>query len=110
MAGGMTRKVALSLLAHPDDAEILCAGALIRLAGAGWEVHVATCTPGDCGTMTADRWEISATRTAEARRAAGMIGATYHCLDERDGMVVFDKPTIQKAVDLLRRVAPTLVF
>jgi LmbE family N-acetylglucosaminyl deacetylase len=39
-----------------------------------------------------------------------MIGATYHCLDERDGLVVFDKPTIQKTVDLFRRIAPTLVF
>ena len=27
----MTRRVALAFLAHPDDAEILCAGALARL-------------------------------------------------------------------------------
>jgi LmbE family N-acetylglucosaminyl deacetylase len=60
--------------------------------------------------MTASRWDISATRTNEARAAAGMIGATYHCLDERDGLVVFDKATIQKTVDLFRRIAPTLVF
>ena len=46
---------ALTFLAHPDDAEILCAGTLIRLADAGWEIHVATATPGDCGTMTATR-------------------------------------------------------
>ncbi|MDB5298212.1 MAG: hypothetical protein JWO31_4195 [Phycisphaerales bacterium] len=103
-------KVALTLLAHPDDAEILCGGTLARLADAGWEVHVATATPGDCGTMTADRWAISATRTAEARAAAAMIGATYHCLDERDLFVVYDKPTIQKAIDLFRRVGPSLVF
>src|SRR5215217_4741772 len=102
--------IALSFLAHPDDAEILCAGTLARLAQSGWAVHIATCTPGDCGTMTATRWDISATRTNEARNAAAMIGATYHCLDERDGLVVFDKPTIQKTVDLFRRVAPTLVF
>jgi LmbE family N-acetylglucosaminyl deacetylase len=101
---------ALSFLAHPDDAEILCAGTLARLAQSGWAVHIATCTPGDCGTMTATRWDISATRTNEARIAAAMIGATYHCLDERDGLVVFDKPTIQKTVDLFRRLAPTLVF
>src|SRR5687767_7960484 len=104
------RKVALSFLAHPDDAEILCAGTLIRLADAGWQVHIATATPGDCGTMTETRWDISATRTNEAKRAAGMIGATYHCLDERDGLVVYDKPTIQKVTDLFRRIAPTLVF
>jgi LmbE family N-acetylglucosaminyl deacetylase len=38
------------------------------------------------------------------------MGATYHCLDERDIFVVFDKPTVQKAVDLFRRVSPSLVF
>src|SRR5687768_14672934 len=104
------RKVASTFLAHPDDAEILCAGTLIRLRDAGWEVHIATATPGDAGSMTEDRWSISAIRTAEGRRAAEMIGAAYHCLDERDIFVVFDKPTIQKAIDLFRRVNPSLVF
>jgi LmbE family N-acetylglucosaminyl deacetylase len=101
---------ALALLAHPDDAEFMCAGTLIRLAAAGWEVHIATAAPGDCGTMTEDRWAISARRTAEARAAAALIGATYHCLDERDGLVVYDKETIRKGADLFRRVAPQLAF
>jgi len=104
------RKVVLCFTAHPDDAEFLCAGTLIRLAAAGWEIHIATAAPGDCGTMTEDRWQISARRTGEATKAAALIGAKYHCLDERDGVVVFDKPTLYKAIDLFRRVAPTLVF
>jgi len=104
------RKATLAFLAHPDDAEFLCAGTLVRLADAGWEIHIATCAPGDCGTMTETRWGISAIRTEEARKGAAMIGAEYHCLDERDGFVVYDKPTLHKAVDLFRRVAPTLVF
>lgn len=104
------RQVALTFLAHPDDAEILCAGTLIRLRDAGWEVHIATATPGDCGTMDRNRWDISSVRTQEAAKAAAIIGATYHCIDERDGMVVYDKPSIQKTVDLFRRVAPSLVF
>ena len=103
-------KTALSFLAHPDDAEFLCAGTLIRLREAGWTIHIATATAGDCGTMTQDRWSISATRTDEGRRAADVIGAAYHCLDERDLMVVYDKPTIQKTIDLFRRVSPSLVF
>ncbi len=104
------RRVALSLLAHPDDAEILCGGTLVRLSQLGWTIHIATATPGDCGTVSHDRWEISAIRTGEAKRAAAMIGATYHCLDEPDGLVIYDKSTAQKAIDLFRRVAPTLVF
>ena len=100
----------LALAAHPDDAEFLCAGTLIRLAEIGWEVHVATLTPGDCGTTSETPEAISTRRTGEARRAAALIGAEYHCLDERDGLVVYDKPTLRKAIDLLRRIAPALVF
>jgi LmbE family N-acetylglucosaminyl deacetylase len=101
---------ALAFLAHPDDAEILCGGTLIRLAEAGWKIHIATATPGDCGTATHNRWDISAIRTTEATKAANMIGGIYHCLDERDGLVVYDKPTLQKSIDLFRRLAPSLVF
>lgn len=106
----MNRNVVLSFLAHPDDAEILCGGTLIRLAEAGWEIHIATATAGDCGTTVYTSEQISAIRQDEARRAAAMIGATYHCLGELDGRVVYDKPTVQKAIELFRRVAPGLVF
>src|SRR5438309_9162916 len=106
----MATRTVLSFLAHPDDAEILCAGTLIRLADAGWQVHIATATPGDCGTMTETRWDISSIRTNEAKRAAALIEATYHCLDERDGMVVYDKAALGKAIELFRRVAPMLVI
>ena len=108
--GNPGRRVALSFLAHPDDAEILCAGTLIRLVEAGWEVHIATATAGDCGTMTESPERISAIRIEEANRSAALIGATYHCLGERDGLVVYDKPTILKTAELFRRVAPSLVF
>jgi LmbE family N-acetylglucosaminyl deacetylase len=103
-------QTALAFLAHPDDAEFQCAGTLIRLQNAGWSIHIASATPGDCGTTVYDRWQISAIRTGEARKSAEMIGAAYHCLDEPDGMVVYDKPTLQKTIDLFRRVAPSLVF
>ena len=106
----MDRPTVLAFMAHPDDAEFSCAGTLIRLAAAGWQLHIATATPGDCGTTTQNRWEISARRTVEATRAASLIGAAYHCLDERDGLVVYDKPTVQKTIDLFRRIGPQLVF
>jgi LmbE family N-acetylglucosaminyl deacetylase len=104
------KNVVLAFMAHPDDAEFHCAGTLIRLAELGWEVHIATATPGDCGTMTHTPWDIGSIRTREAARAAKLIGATYHCLDERDGMVVFDRPALVKTLDLFRRVTPQLVL
>ena len=57
---------ALAFCAHPDDAEILCGGTLIRLAEKGWKIHIATATPGDCGTMLHNRFDISSIRTQEA--------------------------------------------
>ncbi len=103
-------KTALAFMAHPDDAEFHCGGTLIRLVDAGWDVHICTVANGDCGTLTETRWTIAGIRTVEADRAAKMIGATYHCLGESDGLVVFDQRTIQKAVDLFRRITPSLVF
>jgi len=104
------RRVALSFLAHPDDAEILCGGTLVRLADAGWEIHIATATPGDKGTVSLTADEISCIRREEARAAARAIGAAYHCLEERDVNVVFDRQANQKTIDLFRQIAPTLVF
>jgi LmbE family N-acetylglucosaminyl deacetylase len=104
------RKIALACMAHPDDAEILCAGTLIRLADQGWDIHIATMTAGDCGTTTETPWAISARRVEEARQAAALIGGHYRCLGESDGLVVYDKPTLRKAYDLFRDVGPSLVF
>jgi LmbE family N-acetylglucosaminyl deacetylase len=104
------RNVALTMLAHPDDMEILCGGTMLKLADLGWELHVATATGGDCGTLTETPWAIAARRTDEAAAAAEKLIATYHCLDERDGLVCYDKTTLRKAFDLFRDVAPTLVI
>ena len=104
------RRVVLAMMAHPDDAEILCGGTLRRLEQLGWEIHIATCTPGDCGSMTENRWQISARRTNEATQAAASLNARYHCLDERDCFVCYDKTTLAKMYDLFRRITPSLVF
>jgi LmbE family N-acetylglucosaminyl deacetylase len=102
--------IALAFMAHPDDAEILCAGTLIRLRELDWEIHIATLTAGDCGSMTEGPEQIMKKRLAEATAAARLIGACYHCLGERDGFVVYDKPTIRKSMELFRAIAPSLVF
>ena len=110
MSDSPQRHVALTLLAHPDDAEMFCAGTLIRLADAGWEIHIATVAAGDCGSTTLPTNEIAELRFREGVAAAGKINATYHCLDEPDIEVVFDKSTNRKVIDLLRRIAPRLLF
>lgn len=105
------RDVALSVLAHPDDAEFLCAGVLARLAREhGWEIHVATMTPGDCGSAELPPEEISRIRRAEGARAAAVIGARYHCLEERDLRIFYQEGPLEKVVRLLREVRPRVVL
>jgi len=104
-------ETALAILAHPDDAEFLCAGTLARLQREhDWSVHVATMTPGDCGSAEHSAEEIGRIRRAEGAAAAAVIAGKYHCLDQRDLLVTYSEPAIAKATCLLRRLRPTVVF
>jgi LmbE family N-acetylglucosaminyl deacetylase len=104
-------KVVLSVLAHPDDAEILCGGVLIRLAREhGWQVHIATMTAGDCGSAELPPEEIARIRRAEGAAAARRLGGRYHCLEERDLLVVYGEGPLAKVTRLLRDVRPRIVL
>jgi LmbE family N-acetylglucosaminyl deacetylase len=103
-------KVALAFMAHPDDAEFLCGGTLALLHQRGWTIHIATMTPGDCGSEQLGPEEISAIRRVEAANAAAVLGGTFHCLECQDGFIAHDQPTITAAVRLVREVRPTVVF
>jgi N-acetylglucosamine malate deacetylase 1 len=87
--------VVLGVFAHPDDAEFLCAGTLLRLVRErGCTVHIATMTAGDCGSAELLAEEISRIRRAEGARAAALLGGRYHCLDERDLLVMYNERTL----------------
>ncbi len=103
-------KVVLSIGAHPDDAEFMCTGTLALLHERGWQVHIATMTPGDCGTVQYSREEISRIRKGEAARAAALLDGTYHCLECGDIFILYDRPTLLKAIELVRKVRPRIVF
>ena len=101
----------LAVLDHPDDAEFLCAGTLVRLRREhGWAVHVATMTAGDCGSAEHPPDEIARIRWAEGRAAAEAVGATYHCLEELDLRVVFGERPMEKVCRLLNAVRPKVVI
>jgi LmbE family N-acetylglucosaminyl deacetylase len=101
----------LSILAHPDDAEFLCAGVMTRLVREhGWEAHIATMTPGDCGSVELPPEEISPIRRGEGARAATVIGGSYYCLEERDLLVTYGDRTLEKVTRLLRQVQPGIVL
>src|SRR4051795_10932178 len=100
----------LAVHAHPDDLEFQCAGTLALLREAGCAVTMATMTPGDCGSAEHDAEAISTIRRGEARDAASMIGAEYHCLEFRDLSIFSDDPSRRRVVEFLRRVRPDLVM
>jgi len=104
------RKKVLAIFAHPDDAELMCAGTLSLLKKQGWEIHIATMTPGDKGTAELSRKEISLIRKSEAQKAAELIEGTYHCLEFEDVYILYDRRTINKATALIRKIKPDIVF
>jgi len=100
----------LAIGAHPDDIEFMMAGTLILLGEAGWSPHYMNLCDGRCGTSEGSVEEIIATRQAEARRAAGLIGARYHPPIAVDLQLAYDTPTIAKVVAVIRRVRPRVLL
>jgi len=100
----------LALFAHPDDAEFLCAGTLFLLADRGAVIHLATLTAGDCGSTILPSAEISRVRLKEGQRASALLGAQFTSLKEKDLLVLYDRPTLRKVMELVRGVDPSLVF
>ncbi len=103
-------KIVIGIFAHPDDAEIMCAGTLSLLKKAGWSVHIATMAPGDKGTAEYSREEISRIRKSEAAASAKLLDATYHCLDFEDVYIMYDRETINRTTSLIREIGPSVVF
>ncbi len=97
-------KIALAILAHPDDAEFLCAGTLLRLKNEqGYQIHIATMTAGDCGSAEHTPTEIAAIRRREGAAACEVIGATYHCVEAFDLRVFLNADLMERVVHLINK-------
>jgi LmbE family N-acetylglucosaminyl deacetylase len=103
-------QIVLAVGAHPDDVEILCAGTLALLKKKGCAIECATMTPGDCGSATLNREEISRIRKAEATESARLLDAGYYCMEGDDVFLTYDRPTLLKVIALVRKLKPTIVF
>ena len=103
-------RIALAFMAHPDDVEFTCAGTLALLHQQGWEIHIATMTPGQAGSEDLGPEEISKIRRCEATRSAAVLDGAYHCLECEDGFIALDRTTKTNAVALIRKVRPGVVF
>lgn len=103
----------LVVVSHPDDAEFLAGSTIALLTAAGARVDYVVTTDGGRGTEDPDITpeQLSATRRAEQRAAADILGVTdiVH-LDYPDGYL---QPTLDLRRDItrqIRRFRPDLVI
>src|SRR5579862_6702153 len=101
--------VALAVYAHPDDADVACAGTLARWASRGCEVHLVVCTDGGRGTVDPDvePGELARRRGAELGAAAQVVGlASHRVLGAHDGDLDQRRGFVEELVGEVRRVRP----
>jgi LmbE family N-acetylglucosaminyl deacetylase len=101
------------IMAHPDDAEFVCAGTVAKWADEGHEVVYVIVTNGDKGThdpslTPAQLSEIRKREQWEAARILGVKDIVF--LDWPDGMVVPDLTLRRELVRAVRRIKPDIVI
>jgi len=95
----------LAVMAHPDDAELLCGGALIKSADQGEQVGVVDLTRGESGTQGS-----AELRAREAERAAEVMGlAVRRTAGLQDAALGNTHEGRQRVVELLRELRPRVV-
>ncbi len=96
----------LAFGAHPDDIEFGCGGVIARETQAGRKAHFVICSRGEAGTNGTPRQ-----RSAEAKQAAALLGATVQFI-ELDGDVHLEIRAAHaiKLADIVRRARPGIVL
>lgn len=105
-------KSAMVVVAHPDDAEFLCAGTVARWCAEGWEVTYVVATSGDKGTrdLGVDEQYLAALREKEQRQACAVLGVQdVVFLGYPDGFVPDSAELRGQLVHLLRSRRPTVL-
>lgn len=96
----------LAVMAHPDDAELLCGGTLARAADSGYRVGVLDLTRGESGT-----WGSPEGRAREAEAAAGILGVSVRAnAGLADGALVNTPETRNAVAAQLRALRPRTVI
>jgi LmbE family N-acetylglucosaminyl deacetylase len=104
------KPVAFAIAAHPDDIELMMAGTLILLKGAGYELHYMNIGNGSCGTATLSREQIIRIRAREARSAARLIGAVFHPSLVDDLAIYYEQKLVSRLATVIRKVRPTVLL
>jgi N-acetylglucosamine malate deacetylase 1 len=95
----------LAVMAHPDDAELLCGGALIKAAEMGRRVGILDLTAGEMGSSGT-----AMDRAQEAARAAEIMGLVERrCADLPDAGLENDNESRHVVAGHLRALRPRVV-
>ena len=105
------KKSILTIFAHPDDAETMAGGPLLKWAKEGNPIVMCLITDGDKGTSDPDDTpeRVVERRRAEQDRAAARLGARVVRLGYEDGLL---QPTLALRRDLvrvMRQIRPDIV-
>lgn len=102
----MTGKRILAFGAHPDDIEFGCGAVLLDAAEHGSHISFVVLSKGEAGTHGD-----SATREAEAQKAANMLGAELRFLPTGgDTQIRADLESTQAAAMIIRQKQPDIVL
>jgi LmbE family N-acetylglucosaminyl deacetylase len=99
-------------MAHPDDAELLCAGTLARAKSDGAAIAIAVLCKGDKGvsSTTPARSDVARIRQEEASAAAEVLGAKLFWFGGDDGELFDSYDNRKKLIEIYRQFRPTLII
>ncbi len=100
----------LAVVAHPDDAELLCAGTLARAKAQGAAIALSVLCRGDKGHARTRVADLSGVRRREMAASARLLGAPLFLGGFRDGMLQDDAAERRKLIEIYRQFKPTLVL
>jgi LmbE family N-acetylglucosaminyl deacetylase len=98
------------LAPHPDDAEASCGGLIANAVAIGDTVYVLTMTGGELGIWGKAPDEARAIREAEARNAAGDLGAQALFFGGMDGSLSVDTLSSARLLRMLVQLHPSIVL
>jgi LmbE family N-acetylglucosaminyl deacetylase len=100
----------LAVVAHPDDAELLCAGTLARAKADGAAIGVCILCTGDKGVSLEPVADLAAVRRREATAAVKLLGCLVSFAGFPDGALADGPRQRRKLLRLVRAFSPTLIL
>ena len=98
------------VVAHPDDAEYMMGGTIIKYIGSGHKVTVIICTNGNAGPPIMSKEEIAKVRKNEAIEGAKIMGAEVIQFDYNDEFLPDNEQSRLAILNALRKADSQVVF